>query len=280
MPDILTSRFWEELWTKAGMAALESGWDVVRVVILFMVGRILLAKIMNSILGSLSRREGREGEGEQEAKLARLLTLGTLIRSIGSYILFFIAGIMLLEAFGLKPMSVLATAGVAGLAVGFGAQRLVRDVITGFFILLENQFSVGDYVTIGTASGVVEEMGMRITKIRDDTGRLVILSNGDIVQVINHSRGLNQVAVEFGVSPDTDIEQLQRLVEEKIGSKLADREQGVLEAPRLTGIVAMDAARMTLRVTARVQPKDRPSAEMALRRELRAGLKEQGINLV
>jgi small conductance mechanosensitive channel len=94
---------------------------------------------------------------------------------------------------------------VAGLAVGFGAQKLVKDVITGFFLLLEDQYAVGDYVTIGTVTGTVEELGMRITRLRDDDGRLYILSNGDIGQVCNMSRGPLAGVLEVAIAASADV---------------------------------------------------------------------------
>jgi len=145
MSEILSHRFWTEMGTKVVAGALQSAWDILKVVILFLVARLILNKVLDGVSGSLIRRE----EGVSEGKAARIKTLGSLLKSIGNYVLIFIAGVMLLRAFKVDPVPILTTAGVAGLAVGFGAQRLVRDVITGFFILLENQFSVGDYVTIG-----------------------------------------------------------------------------------------------------------------------------------
>jgi len=276
MSEILSHRFWTEMGTKVVAGALQSAWDILKVVILFLVARLILNKVLDGVSGSLIRRE----EGVSEGKAARIKTLGSLLKSIGNYVLIFIAGVMLLRAFKVDPVPILTTAGVAGLAVGFGAQRLVRDVITGFFILLENQFSVGDYVTIGAISGVVEEMGMRITRIREDSGRLVIISNGDIVQVINHSRGPAQITIDFGVPADADLNRIRSLIEDKIALKPLDLEGGLIEPPRLSGIVAMDGARVTLRVTAKVPSAARIAAEMALRREIREELRHQEIGIM
>lgn len=118
----------------------------------------------------------------------RAKTLTSISRSIVKYVVYFIALIMVLKEAGFDPMPILAGAGVIGLAVGFGAQTLIRDIISGFFILVEDQFSVDDKITVGNITGVVEEMTLRCTKVRETSGGLLIIPNGSITQLINHSR--------------------------------------------------------------------------------------------
>jgi moderate conductance mechanosensitive channel len=155
-----------------------------------------------------------------------------------------------------------------------GAQKLVRDVITGFLILVEDQYDVGDMVTIGTSTGVVEEMGMRITRLRDEVGKLIILSNGDISTVINHSRGPLTVTVDVSVQPDTGLDRLRTLVESlNLPSELW------AEKPAVRGVVAMDAAKLTVRVTARSQPGQQAPAELQLRQALRDALTAAEVKL-
>ncbi len=110
-----------------------------------------------------------------------------LLQNVFSYAIYFVAGVMILETLSVDVRGLLAGAGIVGLAVGFGAQNLVKDIITGFFIIFEDQFSVGDYVRVGTFEGTVEEIGLRTTKIKSWTGEINILPNGSIVEVTNFS---------------------------------------------------------------------------------------------
>src|SRR5262249_49632007 len=121
----------------------------------------------------------------------KCLTLVPLLNSVCQYVLYFGAGVMMLDTLGLHSVLVplLTGAGVLGLAVGLGAQNLVTDVVSGFFILFENQYLVGDYVQIGEACGIVEAVGIRLTQIRDGHGKLFIIPNGHIKSVVNYSKG-------------------------------------------------------------------------------------------
>jgi moderate conductance mechanosensitive channel len=220
-------------------------------------------RLLPPLLGSASR--GRE---------SRIRTISGLLNSIGQYVLLFIAAVMILHVLGLEVGPIVASAGVVGLAIGFGAQRLVRDVITGFLILMEDQFDVGDTVTIGTNTGVVEEMGMRITRLRDDVGKLIILANGDISTVVNHSRGPLAVTVDLSVAPETGLERLRALVDD-----LDLPDDLWAEKPVIRGVVAMDAARLTVRVAGRAHPGHQAAAELGLRQALRDALTAAHIKL-
>lgn len=173
--------FSAEYWSALGERLLGSMLEVILVLAFYAV--------MSLVIRSLtSRLKKPVSQITDPARAQRLFTLSSLIRSAFQYVLTIITAIMLLRAFGIDVVPLITAAGVAGLAIGFGAQKLVRDVINGFFILLENQFAVGERVSIGVVNGTVIEMGLRITRIRGDDGQLYILSNGDINQICNHSR--------------------------------------------------------------------------------------------
>jgi small conductance mechanosensitive channel len=194
------------------------------------------------------------------------------------YVLIFISGIMILRVFDIDPAPVLTAAGVVGLAIGFGAQKLVKDVLSGFFIVLENQYSVGDYVTIGTVTGTVHELGMRITELRDDSGKLVIIPNGDITVVTNHSRGPLLATVDISVDPTTDLKRLQDILNEA-GNEIAEKIEGVISAPTANGIIALDASKMTVRATGEVKTGRQFAVQNALREAIRTKLSDAGIQL-
>jgi small conductance mechanosensitive channel len=236
------------------------------------VGTIVVYGVLRFALGRIVRRLLipaliRGGDGTDPAHAARLRTLASLINSIVSYVLAFVFGVMLLSAVNLNPLPLLTTAGVAGLAVGFGAQKLVKDVISGFFILLENQYAIGDYVTIGSVTGTVTEVGMRTTRIRDDAGRLYLISNGDIVQVCNQSRGAVMATVDIGIPIDADLAKATELINEA-GQELLDSraDLDLTEAPKTLGLSATEAAKLTLRVRCSVtEPSHFSDAQIALR---------------
>ncbi len=238
--------------------------DVGKIVLIYLVLRFVLRRLTDRVLTPALSRGGQRVE---QAQAARLKTLASLVQSLVSYVLNFVFGVMLLRALRLDPIPLLTTASVAGLAVGFGAQKLVKDTISGFFILLENQYGVTDYVTIGAVTGTVEEVGLRTTRIRDDAGKLFILSNGDITQVCNQSRGAVAAFVEIGVAAATDIAKATDVIN-GAGEELA-REQpdlGLSEPPRVQGLGAMDAAKLTLRVSCPVTaPARLIEAQIALR---------------
>ena len=238
--------------------------DVAKIVLLYLLLRFILRRLVDRVLWpALQRGEKRV----DPAQASRIKTLASLVNSSISYVLTFVFGIMLLRALRLDPIPLLTTASVAGLAVGFGAQKLVKDMISGFFILLENQYGVGDYITIGAVTGTVEEVGLRTTRLRDDMGKLYILSNGDITQVCNQSRGAVASFVEIGIAAAADVGKATEIIN-KAGEELSHEKSdlGFAEPPNVQGIGAMDAAKLTLRVSCPVTaPAKLTQAQIALR---------------
>jgi small-conductance mechanosensitive channel len=153
------------------------GVKVIRI-LLIVVGLILTEKVGNRLIsGLMGRIPGTWHE-------RRIKTLRGVIQNLLRYALYFVGAIMILSELNVDTRSILAGVGIIGLAAGIGAQNLVRDVVTGFFILFEDQFAVGDYVNIAGVTGTVEDMGLRVTKVREATGDLHIISNGEIKQVV------------------------------------------------------------------------------------------------
>jgi small conductance mechanosensitive channel len=146
-------------------------------ILLIIIGLVLTGKIGNRLIDGLIGRIPGTWNGR------RIKTLRDVGKSLLRYVLYFVGAIMILSELNVDARSILAGAGIVGLAVGIGAQNLVKDVVAGFFILLEDQFAVGDRVSIAGITGTVEDMGLRVTKIREATGNLNIISNGEIRQV-------------------------------------------------------------------------------------------------
>jgi len=275
MSRVFKADFWVDFLQKAGANAMHSVVQTVFIVVLLLVARAVLFRLIDRVMGVIVTREKSAGKA---GPAARARTLGSLLKSVTGYVLVFVAGFMILLAFGLNAWPVVTAASVVGLAVGFGAQKLVRDVISGFFILLENQYAVGEYVTIGSVTGVVEEMGMRTTRIVDEYGRLIMISNGDITQVTNHSRGPLLTSVEVGVAAGADVDTVCKVLRE-VGGKFAQERADVLGPFTCDGIAAMDGAKVTLRLVGQVEPSAQQDVQLDLRQRVREALLRNGIEI-
>lgn len=198
----------------------------------------------------------------------RARTFGGLVQSIVQYLIYFIAIVLILQEFKIDTTSIVAGAGIVGLALGVGAQSLIRDFITGFFIVLENQFAVGDYIVSGDMGGTVEEIGLRVTKLRDSNGVLHILPHGAIIRVSNYTRGSMQAVVNLPVGYGADIGQVLSLLEEAsnyVGKNMAE----VLEGPKVVGVVDWRAQELIFRVVAKTVPLEQGKVEAALRHQIK-----------
>jgi len=269
--NLFTGAFWSGLLTVILMRV----WDIAKILIFFVVVRFIAYRLIDRVLNTICNRERG---GPTAVSTGRVKTLGGLIKSTVSYTLIFISGVMLLRVVNIDIAPVLTAAGVVGLAVGFGSQKLVRDIISGFFIVLENQYAVGDYVTIGTVTGTVSELGMRTTQLRDDMGKLVIIANGDIIQVANYSRGPLQAVLEVSVAPDSDLAKARSIIDE-IGKEVASSVDGVITAPTADGVTAADASKITIRISGEVKPGRTDAVQTALRERILARFAQEGIKL-
>ncbi|MDG4657561.1 mechanosensitive ion channel family protein [Ectobacillus antri] len=208
----------------------------------------------------------------------RTNTVAKLLQNVITYVVFFLAVIMILGVLGIETKGLLAGAGVIGLAVGFGAQNLVRDVITGFFILLEDQFSVGDYVRLGKFEGVIQEIGLRTTKIKSWTGELHILPNGSIKEVTNFSLSNSVAFVDVSISYESDIDRAEKVIEDLL-DELPMKYDKMVKRPELLGVQSLGASEVVLRVVSEVEPMQHFAISRALRKEIKLRLDEHGIEI-
>jgi small conductance mechanosensitive channel len=243
--------------------------------ILIIIGARLILKLGWAVIDHLFLEQE---EGNLLARHRRAGTLRALLRSGLMYVVYFIAGVMVLETFNVNTGSILAGAGIVGLAVGFGAQNLVRDIITGFFIIFEDQFTVGEYITTAGVTGVVEELGLRTTKIREWTGQLHIIPNGEITKVTNFNRGQMLAVVEVGVAYEANLDQaleVLRRASENAAKELA----AIVETPVVQGVVALRDFDVVIRVIARTVAGEQWAVERELRKRLKEALDENGIEI-
>ncbi len=209
----------------------------------------------------------------------RAITLSSLLKSVIMYTVYFMAGISILDLFDVPLQGVLTGAGIVGLAVGFGAQNLVRDVITGFFIIFENHFTVGEYITTAGVSGIVEEVGLRATKIRDFGGQLHILPNGQITQVTNYNRGSMRAMVDVGIAYEEDIDLAVAVLEEVCREVNRDLAEIITEAPHVLGVQAFGPSELTIRIIAKTKPMEQWRVERELRKRIKEAFDRRGIEI-
>jgi small-conductance mechanosensitive channel len=203
-------------------------------------------------------------DGLADADRRRRATMAPLVRSAWTYAAWFMTLTLVLSAIGFNVMPFLAGAGILGLVVGFGAQSMINDVVSGFFILFENIYLVGDLVQVGEARGTIEAIEFRTTKIRDAEGRLHIIRNGDMKPVINYSRDYGVAVVAVDVSYDADLERVFTSLRET-GEVLHARHPDVLADTEIEGITAFGASVLTVRTSTKVKPGRHESVAAMLR---------------
>ncbi|AWC34802.1 mechanosensitive ion channel family protein [Bacillus cytotoxicus] len=265
--DLLTKWFDSIDWSHIGMGAI-------KIAVILVLGAIVV-RIARAIVRNAFRMGSRSPIQISER---RTMTVAKLLENIVAYVVIFIMLIAILGIFGINASGLLAGAGVIGLAVGFGAQSLVKDVITGLFILLEDQFSVGDYVRIGQFEGVVLEIGLRTTKIKSWTGEIHILPNGGIMQVTNFSVSNSVAFVDVSISYESDIDQAERVIEELL-EELPAKYEDMVTKPELLGVQTLAASEVVLRVIAEVAPMKHAIIARALRKEIKNRLDLHGIEI-
>ena len=203
---------------------------------------------------------------EQRAK-----AVGQLLRSALVLVVWGTAGLLILTELGVNVAPLIASAGVVGVALGFGAQTLVKDYLSGFFMIVEDQYGVGDLVDVGPVTGTVEEVALRVTRIRDPTGVVWYVRNGEILRVANQSQGWTMAAAVIPVSYNADLEEIRQVVIEVGNDMYNDPEtrERMLGRPTFAGVEAVSGEAIYVRIVV----KARASQQVPLTRELRERLK-------
>lgn len=205
-------------------------------------------------------------------------TLASLLKSIVRYVTYFTAAINILEIVGIKTASLLTAAGIGGLAVGFGAQNLVKDIISGFFIIFEDQYNVGDYVETAGVAGTVDEVGLRTTKLRDFGGQLHIIPNGEITRVTNHSRGLKRALVNVSIAYEEDLDRALRALEDAC-RQVREKRKDIVEGPTILGVSNLGPTEVVVTILARTVPMQQWSVERELRKAVLEKFDQEGIEI-
>lgn len=252
------------------------GAKLLTVVLAIAVG-VLAYKIAASVINRLLRP--LTGARDYDERLQRALTLGPLMRSVARYLIGFFVLVVILDALGIEVRALIVSAGVVGLALGLGAQSLIKDILMGFFLLFEGLIAVGDVVEVGPHVGVVESVGIRVTKIRKFSGEQRIIPNGELTQFGNYNRGFGRAIVEVGVTYDTDIPRALEVLEEVGRRWAADHPRLALEPPVAQGIIRFGESEVVLRLHVKVDSASRVDVEYELRRLVKEALDRAGIRI-
>lgn len=245
-----------------------------RVIIILVLAKVAIKVLKTVVTRIFASRQHLKMDIDE----ARVNTLESLLASVIKYTVYFIAGTTILHAFGVQVGAMIATAGVGGLALGFGAQNLVRDVITGFFILFENQFSVGDFVEVDGSGGIVEEMALRVTKVRDFNGDLHIVPNGAINHVVNKSNGKMRSWVNISIAYEEDIERALEVLRQE-SEKLAQADDRIIEGPIVLGVTDLGNSDVVLSVLAKTVPMEQWAVEREMRKAYKMAFDREGIEI-
>lgn len=236
----------------------------------------LFASLRDKALARTRRLSDQAERGRQRAQ-----ALGTVLRSLTSVVIYGLAALIVLGEFGVNLGPLIAGAGIVGVALGFGAQTLVRDFLSGLFMLAEDQYGIGDVVDVGDASGVVEEIRLRTTRLRDVNGTVWFVPNGEIRRVGNKSQAWARAVLDIPVAYDADLDLATRVVKEAADSIWREQpaEATVLEEPQVWGVEDLGDSAVILRLALKVEPGEQWAAARLARRRVKDALDRAGVEI-
>ncbi len=263
-------------WTDRLATLVEPGLRAVVILLLaWLALRVARLVIRRGVARLLSSRRATDREFA-----TRLRTLTSLAESATRLIVWILAGLTILAVFGVPIGPLLASAGVAGLAVGLGAQTLIRDIIGGIFIILEDQFHVGDVITVNAISGQVESLTLRYTALRTLDGAYVVIPNGEIRIVQNLSRDWARAVIDVAVTPEEDVDRVVVVLRALLAGLPNDPVLGplVLEPGEVLGVEAIGPQQATVRLAVKTRPLEQWRVARELRRRILLALREAGVS--
>jgi small conductance mechanosensitive channel len=260
-------------WVTSHERWADIGLTIVRVAAILLIGRVVELIIHKSINRMMIEREMK-----QASHTRRMLTVGKLLKNVSSYLIYFIGALLILAEFDVNLAPLLAGAGVISLAIGFGAQSLVKDIITGFFIILEDQFAVGDVIQVGQFKGTVEMIGLRTTRVKSWTGEMYIIPNGMINEVTNFSMNNSVAVIDFAIAYEEDVDRALEIMK-----KTLESDSLVLEhttgKPQVLGVQTLGPEQVTLRVIVECLPTMQAVVSRALNAVIKRLFDEHHIDL-
>ena len=260
---------------------------VVAVVARWLAHRAITKAVEASIARSEASREKRDHKRAQgkpalvasERYRQRTLTMGSLLRSIATIAIATVTALTVMALLGIPLAPLLASAGVGGVALGFGAQALVRDYLSGIFMILEDQYGVGDFIDTGEAVGTVEEVTLRVTRLRDLDGVVWYVRNGEIIRIGNRSQGWSTVMVDLPFSYQEDVDRVIGIITDAVSRMKDDEHWGEVlrETPSVLGVETITAGTVTVRVFATSTPNENWGIQREIRRRVKEAFDREGI---
>ncbi|MGI5352433.1 mechanosensitive ion channel family protein [Streptomyces sp. CA-250714] len=269
---------------------LATGLRIVFICAVAIVLRYLIRRAITQLITRMNRRAEITDSGNAlrgllvsgERRRQRSEAIGSILRSVASFVIMGTAAMTVLSGLGINLAPLLASAGVAGVALGFGARDLVKDILAGMFMLLEDQYGVGDRVDAGEASGVVLEIGLRVTQLRGDDGEIWYIRNGEIKRIGNLSQGWSMAALDVRVRADEDLEEVRAAVV-KAGEEMGKEspwDEILWEPVQVLGLDEVTLDSMVLRVSVKTMPDKNLPVERELRWRIKRALDARGIRIV
>ena len=248
---------------------------------LFLILLIILgAKLLLHLISKVTTQIIQKPKNQTNTPVAkRTRTLLTLFRSVSRYAIYFMGFLFVLSILGMgKPLSnLLVTAGIGSLAIGFGAQNLVRDVVSGMFMIFENQFAVGDYIKIDDVEGTVEATAMRVTYLRSFKGDQIIIPNGSITRVINYNKGSAIASVTISTAYESDTRKVIELIERAVGQYAREHSELIEEEPFVQGITNLGESSVDIGVICKVKPMKQWEVERGIRLAVKEAFDQNGV---
>ncbi|MDT7857548.1 mechanosensitive ion channel family protein [Rubrivirga sp. S365] len=258
---------------------LNIGWTVIQVVVVITAALFLLG-----LFERIKRRWVKRAQMAPtlDKRRQRVLTVADLLGSVARYAVWTVTGITVLSMVGFDIRALLAGAGIAGLAIGFGAQTFVKDVISGFFLLFDDTLGNGDLIRIGDDVGTVEYVGLRLIKVRKFSGELLMVPAGEVRTFGNQSVGFARVVVTVALSYEQDAHEALRVLEavaEEWAATDAAKDAMVDDAPEVQGLLSLDDSGVTARIIVQVRPGEQFAADRAIRTLVKQRLAEAGVEI-
>jgi small-conductance mechanosensitive channel len=214
-----------------------------------------------------------------ERRRQRAETIGSVLRSSTAIVIYTVAGAMILAELGFDLGPVIASAGIVGVAVGFGAQNLIKDFLNGMFMILEDQYGVGDVIDAGEATGTVEAVGLRTTRLRDVAGTVWHIRNGEIVRIGNKSQGWARAVLDIAVAWDSDVSHVRDVMKATADAMAAEDDWAdkITEAPEVWGVEELGSSGLVVRLAVKTAPLEQWKVARELRERVKAAFDREGI---
>ncbi|WP_030020584.1 mechanosensitive ion channel family protein [Streptomyces monomycini] len=274
----------EENWATWLTSALQIALIIIIAVVLRHVIRRTITKLIERMNRTATAAQGTALGGllvNAERRRQRSEAIGSVLRSVASFVIMGTAALTVLSVLKINLAPLLASAGVAGVAIGFGARNLVTDFLSGVFMILEDQYGVGDEIDAGVATGTVVEVGLRVTKLRGPNGAIWYIRNGEVKRIGNLSQGWSTATVDVMIAPDQDLDRAREIIT-TTGEQMSKAEpwnEQLWEAVEVLGLSEVHLDSVTISVSAKTMPGKAPGIERELRWRIKKALDAEGITL-